>query len=56
MLVLKDPWRKAREAIGTRRRFFEELRTITRYLVFADWGALIRTMITGELPPQTMAR
>ena len=45
-------WRKARDVIGTRRRFFEELRTITRYLVFTDWGALIRTMITGEPPPQ----
>lgn len=41
-------WRDARDVIGTRRRFFEELRTITRYLVFADWGALIRSMITGD--------
>ncbi len=49
-------WRKARDVIATRRRFFEELRTITRYLVFADWGALIRTMITGEPPPQPGTR
>ena len=49
-------WRRARDVIGTRRRFFEELRTITRYLLFADWGALIRTLITGEPPPPPTGR
>lgn len=48
-------WRKARDVIGPRRRFFEDLRTITRYLVFPDWQTLIRTMITGEPPPALMA-
>lgn len=54
--LVAGQWRKARDVIGTRRRFFEEARTITRYLMFPDWGALIRTMITGEPPPQTRTR
>ena len=44
-------WAKARDVIGPRRPFFEDLRTITRYMVFPDWSLLIRTMITGEPPP-----
>ena len=49
-------WKQARDVIGARRRFFEELRSITRYLVFPNWGVLIRTMITGEPPPGLLTR
>lgn len=49
-------WTEARDVIGTRKRFFEELRAITRYLVFPNWRALIRTMITGEPPPGLLPR
>ena len=51
--LVAEQWREARNAVGTRQRFFEELRTITRYLLFPDWLSLIRTMISGEPPPQT---
>ncbi len=44
-------WKQARDAIATRRRFFEEMRSITRYLVFPNWRILIHTMITGQPPP-----
>ena len=44
-------WKEALDVIGARKRFFEELRSITRYLVFPNWGVLIRTMIPGEPPP-----
>lgn len=50
--LVENIWRQARTSLGSRRRFFEDLRSITRYLVFADWGALIRTLITGEPPPE----
>ena len=30
----------------------EELRTITRYLVFPTWRSLITTLTTGQPPPQ----
>jgi hypothetical protein len=44
-------WAAARAAVGTRRRFFEDLRSITAYLVFPTWEALIRTLCTGTPPP-----
>ena len=44
-------WQAARKALGPRRTFFEDLRTITRYILFDGWSELIRTMITGEPPP-----
>lgn len=50
--LVDQAWREARETVKTRRRFFEDLRTLTRYMVFISWRALIRTMITGEPPPQ----
>lgn len=49
-------WKEARDVIGTRKRFFEELRTITRYLVFPDWSTFIRTMVSGEPPPEPCRR
>ena len=50
--LVEKIWRQARTTLGSRRRFFQDLRSITRYLVFADWDALIRTLITGEPPPE----
>ncbi len=49
--ILENLWAKARETLGARRRFFEHLRTITSYLFFPTWRALIRTLITGQPPP-----
>jgi hypothetical protein len=37
-------WRAAAEAIGTRKRFFEHLRSITVFLVFPSWGDLLETL------------
>ena len=49
---LADPtWAAARAAVGTRRRFFEDLRAITAYLVFPNWAALLQTLTTGVPPP-----
>ncbi len=49
--ILEAVWEKARGALGSRRRFFEHLRTITSYIVFPSWAALVRTLITGQPPP-----
>ena len=43
-------WRAARAAVGSRKRFFEDLRAITTYLVFPSWAALIETLRSGEIP------
>ncbi len=45
------PWHKARQRIGSRKRFFQHLAVITGYLLFPNWAALIRTLVEGEQPP-----
>ena len=47
----RNRWEKARDILGSRQRFFEHLRTITSYLVFPSWSALVRTLRTGQPPP-----
>jgi hypothetical protein len=37
-------WNAAAETIGTRRRCFEHLRSITVFLVFPSWGDLLETL------------
>lgn len=44
-------WREARKAVGTRKRFFEDLRALTTYLVFPSWALLVETLIAGKPPP-----
>ena len=48
-------WREARTAVGTRKRFFEDLRALTTYLVFPTWAALVETLRSGQ-PPQALVR
>lgn len=49
---LKAPlWRAATEKIGTRKRFFEHLRSITVFLVFPAWHHLLETMAFLRPPP-----
>ena len=47
-------WKAARAAVGTRKRFFEELRVITTYLVFPTWALLVETLIAGKPPPAVL--
>jgi hypothetical protein len=47
-------WMAARAAVGTRKRFFEDLRALTTYLVFPTWAALIETLRSGLPPPQAI--
>jgi hypothetical protein len=45
-------WRAATEAIGTRKRFFEHLRSITVFLVFPGWEDVLATLAFIRPPPQ----
>jgi hypothetical protein len=49
---VEERWIKARNAKRVRRRFFDHIRTLTEYLVFADWDALMTTLITSKPPPK----
>ena len=52
--LIAGPWRKARQRIGSRKRFFQHLGAITGYLLFPNWAALIRTLVDGEPPPEVL--
>jgi hypothetical protein len=44
-------WQQAREAIGTRSRFFQDLRAISAYVVFPSWHSLMNTLASRKAPP-----
>ena len=46
-----DHWKAARAAKGSRKRFFEHIRTLTVYLVFPSWNDLLDTLISAKPPP-----
>ena len=48
---IDDLWKWARLAKGSRKRFFEHIRTITAYLIFPSWTALLETLISCKPPP-----
>ena len=40
--------------MGTRKRFFQDLASITAYLLFPNRTALIRALFDGEPPPKVL--
>ena len=44
-------WRKAMEKMGSRSRFFENLRSITTFLIFPTWDDLLATLAFARPPP-----
>ena len=49
--LVDNAWQAARVAVGRRKRFFEDLRALTSYLVFPTWAALVETQHSGLPPP-----
>jgi hypothetical protein len=50
---LVDPrWARRQGEARCPYRLFEHLRSITAYLLFPSWNALLRTILTGVPPPQ----
>ena len=48
---LETLWQQAREAVGARARFFQDLHTITAYVLFSSWHSFMNTVVTGKAPP-----
>jgi hypothetical protein len=48
---LETLWQQAREAVGARARFFQDLHTITAYVLFPSWHGFMITVVTGKAPP-----
>ena len=45
-------WRHARETLGPRTRFFQNLQGLTTYLVFSSWTELLQTLAFVKPPPR----
>jgi hypothetical protein len=41
-----------RKKRGSRKGFFEDIRSLTKFFLFESWQALIDFMISGQLPAQ----
>jgi hypothetical protein len=50
---LETLWQQARQALGTRKGFFQDFHAICSYVVFAPWKHLMETLITGKAAPPT---
>ncbi len=54
--LLDDKYRLLRQHLPTRKTFFDDLRALTRYLVFESWDHLLTFMIEGlelQVPPNS---
>lgn len=50
--IADNLWRSAREKLGTRRRFFNNLVAITTYAIFDSWQDLLETMAFAKPLPR----
>jgi hypothetical protein len=48
--LLDSPYQQIRQRLGTRQRFFNDLRALTFYLVFESWQHLIAFMLEQSVP------
>jgi len=44
-------YQQMRQKRGTRQGFFHDIQTLTQYLLFDSWQALIDFMLTGQPKP-----
>jgi hypothetical protein len=52
--LAEDLWRKAMDKMGTRARFFENLRSITTFIIFPTWDDLLATLAFARPPPTAL--
>jgi hypothetical protein len=48
---LEQPWIQARTAKGSRLRFFQDVRTLTAYILFPSWSSFMNTITTCKIQP-----
>jgi hypothetical protein len=52
--IVEPPWQAARQAAAKRSSFFAHILTLTSYLVFPSWAALLQTLATFTIPPELL--
>ncbi len=48
---LETLWQQARQVVGTRKHFFQDLHVATAYVLFPSWHSFMKTVGAGKAPP-----
>ena len=49
--LVDESYQKIRKQLVTRKGFFQDIRSLTKYLLFESWSILIQFMISGQRSP-----
>ena len=52
--IVEPPWQAARQAAAKRSSFFAHILTLTSYVVFPSWSALLQALTTFTIPPELL--
>jgi len=52
--IVEPPWQAARQAAAKRSSFFVHILTLTTYVVFPSWSALLEALTTFTIPPELL--
>ena len=52
--IVEPPWQAARQAAAKRSSFFTHILTLTSYVVFPSWSALLEALTTFTIPPELL--
>ena len=52
--IIAPPWQRARAAAAQRKSFFAHLLTLTAYVVFPSWPALLEALASFTIPPELL--
>ena len=52
--IVEPPWQAARQAAAKRSSFFAHILTLTSYVVFPSWPALLQALTTFTIPPELL--
>jgi len=52
--IIEPPWQAARQTAVTRSSFFAHILTLTTYVVFPSWGAVLEALASFTIPPELL--
>ena len=52
--IVEPPWQTARQVAAKRASFFAHILTLTSYVVFPSWSALLQALTTFTIPPELL--
>jgi hypothetical protein len=52
--TVEPPWQTARQAAAKRSSFFAHVLTLTSYVLFLSWSALLQALSTFTIPPELL--